>query len=85
MCARSDFNGQDFYFWANTATGPDYWPVKSNSPGPFQAGSWSVESGYRPTANRPVDFGRRSENSNAGTAQQLASLARIPLGPCCAQ
>lgn len=69
MHAHIEHNGQNAYFWREHCPGPDSWPVESNRPDPFQAGSSSVEVGTARKCNPPVDVGRRSENSNAGTAR----------------
>lgn len=65
---HNEYNGQNAYFWCKHCPGPDSWPVESNCPDPFQAGSSSVGVDTARKCNPPVDVGRRSENSNAGTA-----------------
>lgn len=68
MHTHIERNRQNTYFWRGHCPGPDSWPVQSNCPDPFQAGSSSVEVDTARNCNPPVDVGRRSENSNTGNA-----------------
>lgn len=86
MHAHIELNGQNAYFWRGHCPGPDFWPVESNCPDPFQARSSSVEVDTARKCNPPVDVGRRSENSNAGTARACracrACRASQPVREC---
>lgn len=68
MHTHIERNRQNTYFWRGHCPGPDSWPVQSNCPNPFQAGSSSVEVDTARNCNPPVDVGRRSENSNTDNA-----------------